>query len=138
MDALAGSSDQASLLAASCSLDWPAALADIGCVISGFRRDGDEICALLKSYAVLRRSSVTTFKDNLSVSSSRVKKSQKKWLSRNIGTGLPLNAAQYCRRAQISSMMDVFAPISNKCEVIDTNFSIHHVGFAYLCHLNQI
>ena len=45
---------------------------DVICVISGFRRDVDEICALLRCYAVLNGSSVPTFQDNLSVPSSRV------------------------------------------------------------------
>jgi hypothetical protein len=44
------------------------------CVISGFRRDGNEICALLGYYAVQSENSVLTFWNNLSVPSSRVKK----------------------------------------------------------------
>jgi hypothetical protein len=63
-----------------------------------------EICALLGYYAALNGSSGPTFWDNLSVSTSRVKKS-KTWaefltledgndrLSRNVGTELPLNGA---------------------------------------------
>jgi hypothetical protein len=47
-------------------------------VLSGFRHDVDEICALLGYYAALSRTSVLTFRDNLSVPSSRVKKSNKK------------------------------------------------------------
>jgi hypothetical protein len=46
------------------------------CVISGFRRDVHEICALLGYYIALSGSSVPTFRDNLSVPSLRVKKSQ--------------------------------------------------------------
>jgi hypothetical protein len=42
--------------------------------ISGFRRHADEICALLGHYAALSGSSVSTFQDNLSIASSRVKK----------------------------------------------------------------
>jgi hypothetical protein len=45
------------------------------CVISGFRRDVDEICALLGYYTALNGSSVPTFRDNLSVPYSRVKNS---------------------------------------------------------------
>jgi hypothetical protein len=41
--------------------------------IWGYRRDGDEICALRRYYAALSSSSVPTFRDNLSVTSSRVK-----------------------------------------------------------------
>jgi hypothetical protein len=45
--------------------------------ISGVCCDVDEICALLGYYAALSASSVPTFRDNLSVPSSRVKKSKK-------------------------------------------------------------
>jgi hypothetical protein len=45
-------------------------------VISGFRRAVDEISALLRCDAALSGSSVPTFRDNLSVPSSRVKKSK--------------------------------------------------------------
>ena len=44
------------------------------CVISGSRRDVNEICALLGYYAAYSGSSVPTFRDNLSVPSPRVKK----------------------------------------------------------------
>jgi hypothetical protein len=43
-------------------------------VISGFRRDVDDICDLLGYYAALCGSSVPTFRDNLSFPSSTVKK----------------------------------------------------------------
>jgi hypothetical protein len=75
-----------------------------------FRSDVDESCPLLGCYAALSDSSVPTFRDNLLVLSSRVKKSMSKCkkdldldflaleegtdrLSRNFGTELPLNAA---------------------------------------------
>jgi hypothetical protein len=48
--------------------------------MSGFGRDVDEICVLLEYYAALSGSSVPTFRDNLSVPSSRIKKS-KTWIS---------------------------------------------------------
>jgi hypothetical protein len=48
------------------------------CLISGFRHDVDEICFLLGYYTALSGSSLPMFRDNLSVSSSRVKKSKKK------------------------------------------------------------
>jgi hypothetical protein len=41
--------------------------------IPGFLRDADEICAVLGHYLVLSAGSVPTFRDNLSVPSSRVK-----------------------------------------------------------------
>jgi hypothetical protein len=77
-------------------------------VISGLPRDVDEIGALLECYAASSGNPLPTFRDNVSVPSSRVKKSKKKiknfsdfltledgtdTLSRNVGTGLPLDAA---------------------------------------------
>jgi hypothetical protein len=50
-------------------------------VISGFRRHVDKICTLLGYYAASNGSFVPTFRDNLSVPSSRVKKSKKKFLT---------------------------------------------------------
>jgi len=46
-------------------------------VISGFRRDVNEICALLGSYETYSGNSVPTFRDNLSVPSSRFKNPKK-------------------------------------------------------------
>ena len=43
------------------------------CVISGFRREVDEKCALLPCYAACSGNSLPTSRDNLSVSSSKVK-----------------------------------------------------------------
>jgi hypothetical protein len=45
-------------------------------VISGFRRDVDDICALLGYYAALSGNSLPTLRDNLAVPSSRVGKSK--------------------------------------------------------------
>jgi hypothetical protein len=47
-------------------------------VISGVQRGVDEMCALLGYYAASRGNSLPTFRDILSVSSSRVNKSEKK------------------------------------------------------------
>jgi hypothetical protein len=47
-------------------------------VISGFRRDADKVCALLRHYAALSGSSVATFRDILSLPYSRVKTYKKK------------------------------------------------------------
>jgi hypothetical protein len=47
-------------------------------VISGLRRDVDEICSLLGYFATCSGSSVPTFRNTLSVPYSRVKKSKKK------------------------------------------------------------
>jgi len=43
-------------------------------VISGFRRKVDEICCLLGYYAANSSNSLSTFRDSLSVPSSRIKK----------------------------------------------------------------
>jgi hypothetical protein len=45
------------------------------CVISGFRREVDENCALLGCYAAGGGNSLATFRHNLSVPSSKVKDS---------------------------------------------------------------
>jgi hypothetical protein len=47
-------------------------------VISDFRRDIDELCPLLGYYEAPSRNSVSTFRGNLLVASSRVEKSKKK------------------------------------------------------------
>jgi hypothetical protein len=47
-------------------------------VISGFHRDADEICSLLGHYAVWSGNPIPTFRDNVSVAYSRVKKPKKK------------------------------------------------------------
>jgi hypothetical protein len=74
-------------------------------VISGFRRDVDEIFALLGCYAASNANALPTFRYSVSVPSSRVKKSNEaSWdfltledgtdtLSRNVGKGLSLGAA---------------------------------------------
>jgi hypothetical protein len=46
-------------------------------MISGFHRDADEICALLGYNAASSSNPVPTFWENISVPSSRVKKSKK-------------------------------------------------------------
>jgi hypothetical protein len=46
-------------------------------VTSGFRRDADEICSLLGHNAVSSGNPLPTFRDNVSVPSSNVKKSKK-------------------------------------------------------------
>jgi hypothetical protein len=57
-------------------------------VISGLRRDVDEICALLGYYAASNGNPSATFRHEVSVRSLRIKK-----LSRNVGKGLPFDAA---------------------------------------------
>ena len=50
-------------------------------VISGFRRDVDEICALLGCYAAYSGNSLRTFRYNLAVPSSKVNNSNLCWIS---------------------------------------------------------
>jgi len=47
-----------------------------GLMISGFRRDLDEICTLLGYYTAYSGNNLPTFRDNLSTSSSRAKKNR--------------------------------------------------------------
>jgi hypothetical protein len=65
-------------------------------MISGFRRDVDDICALLGYYAAPSGNPLPTLRD-VSVPFSRVKKYKTleygtDTLSRNVGKGLPLDA----------------------------------------------
>jgi hypothetical protein len=60
-------------------------------VISGFRRDADEICPLL-GYNAASSGDFLTLVDGTDT------------LSRNVGKGLPLDAALYPRRTQFSKM----------------------------------
>jgi hypothetical protein len=53
-------------------------------VISGFRRDVDEICALLAYYTALNGNPLLVFLESVLVPSSRVKMSKKKKASKKI------------------------------------------------------
>jgi len=73
------------------------------CVSSGFHLDTEDICIILGYYAAYSSNSVPTFRGNLTVPSSRVKKSKNnelldprrrdKMLSRNFVKELPLISA---------------------------------------------
>ena len=72
----------------------------VKCVISGFCSHVDDTCALVEYYALQSGKSSTTFRENLSAPSSRVKKSNSLTpedgtysLSPNFVKDLPLNAA---------------------------------------------
>jgi hypothetical protein len=54
-------------------------------VILGFCHDVDGMCALLVYYTALSGSYVPTFRNNLSVPSSRVKKSKQKKKKKKVG-----------------------------------------------------
>jgi hypothetical protein len=55
-------------------------------VNSGFRREVDIICALLEYYVPRSDNSLPTFRDNILVPSSRVKKSKKDFFTLEDGT----------------------------------------------------
>jgi hypothetical protein len=59
-------------------------------VVSGFRRDVDVICALLGYYAALSDNTLPTFRDNIV---PIFKGQDGTETSRNVGKGLPLDAA---------------------------------------------
>jgi hypothetical protein len=56
-------------------------------VISGFRRDVDEFCALLTYYAASNGNTLPTFLDFLTLEDGT------DWFFRNVGKGLPFDAA---------------------------------------------
>jgi hypothetical protein len=70
---------------------------------SGFRRNVDEICALLRCYGALSGNPLPTFRDKVSAPSLRAKKSNEAhflilkdgtdMLCRNVSKGLPLDTA---------------------------------------------
>jgi len=60
-------------------------------MISGFRREGDEICALLGYYVAYRGNSLPTFRDRLLGFLTLGDGTD--GLSRKVGTELPLYAA---------------------------------------------
>jgi hypothetical protein len=67
------------------------------CLVSGIRRDVDNICALLGYYAASCGNCLPTFQNNVSVPSSRVNsptlEDSTDKLSRNVGKQLPYDAA---------------------------------------------
>jgi hypothetical protein len=78
-------------------------------VISGFRRDVDEICTLLGCYAASSGNPLPTLRDSVSVQFQGSRTLQEdltfedgnNTLSRNVGKRLPLDTPQYPRIAQI-------------------------------------
>jgi hypothetical protein len=87
-------------------------------VVSGFSRDVDEICAPLGYYTALIGSSLQTFRENLSVPSSRLKMSKKtSWTSSPLKMG-PIGCAEkyvdhsiYCSTASPKIMCCNLLPI---------------------------
>jgi hypothetical protein len=74
-------------------------------VISGFRREADEICALLGYYAAFSGSYVSTFRDIILVQVFSTLEEGTDILSRNVGAELQLSTTYYTRRTHISPEM---------------------------------
>ena len=72
-------------------MQWFFQLTKIYCAISGFLHEADEICALLGYYTAYSGNFLLSFRDNLSVSSSRVKIS---WLLKTGPIGGPETAVR--------------------------------------------
>jgi hypothetical protein len=76
-------------------------------VISGFRRDVDEFCYLSGCYGASSGKPSPTFLDSVPVPSSRIigltLEDGTGTLSRNVGEGLPLDAAKLPRGAKLSA-----------------------------------
>jgi len=70
-------------------------------LISGFRREVDKICAFVGYYAAYSGNFLPTFRDNLPLPPSKGQDEIYR-LSPNVSKELPLHAAYYPRRAQIS------------------------------------
>jgi hypothetical protein len=70
------------------------------CVTSGFCREVHEICALLGYYSSYSGNSLPTFRDNIWVPSSRIKKPNSSWISWSLGRGLVSCAAKAVRNYQ--------------------------------------
>jgi hypothetical protein len=62
-------------------------------LVSDFRRDVDEICALLGCYTASSGDSLPTFRDNVSVQSLLTFEYGTDAFSQNVGKRLPLDAA---------------------------------------------
>jgi hypothetical protein len=79
-------------------------------VTSDFHRDVDEICALLGHYAASNGNPLPTFRDNVSVPTSRVKKSKNK-RSVSSWTSWPLNLGP--TRCPETSVKDYHSTLPN-------------------------
>jgi len=84
-------------------------------VISNFHSEVDENCSILGHYTASNGNSLLTFRDNISVPSSRVKNSSildseygTDRLFRNVGKKLSLLAALWPRRGQFSGSVTVY------------------------------
>jgi hypothetical protein len=85
-------------------IGFPQSMMKVTYEISDFRREADENCALMGFYTANSGNSLQTFRNNLSIPSSRVKNQRSKQLgfftfedgtnssSRNVGKELPLHS----------------------------------------------
>jgi hypothetical protein len=81
-----------------------------GCVIAGFRCHVDEIWTLPGYYAASLGNSVPTFRDNLSVSSSQIKKYKTSWLLKMRPIDCPETSAQNYRTIWSLKMRPIDSP----------------------------
>jgi len=90
-----------------------------------------EICAFAGYYAASSGNSLPTFRCNLSVPSLRVKASKDgtKRLYRNVGKELPLKAAIYFRRTQIS--FSRWKPVMTRI-VLYSHMYLHNYAFTII------
>jgi len=103
---------------------------NISCVISGFRRQIDENCALLSYYAACSGNFLSAFWENLSVPSNswRLKMGLDRFY-RNVGKKLPLRNSSEERSSQnIKSWLNIIA--------VHT-VSEHGGGAAFICKVNS-
>jgi hypothetical protein len=117
-------------------------------MISGCCHDADDICALVGYYAARNGNLLPTFRDNVSVPSSRVKKSKKpSWLLKMGPIGCPetsvqsyhstlRNIAEECRSPQffLSSLMNSFCfLVSNLHYFCMQNLTDNQIRWVKIC-----
>jgi hypothetical protein len=87
---------------------------DLKIVASGFRRVVNEICALLGYYATSSGNPFTTFRDNVSVPSSKVKKFKKaSWLLKTQkGADLISRSGCWFKRSHVRLSVSIKGPAS--------------------------
>jgi hypothetical protein len=90
-------------------------LQEMNIAVSGFRRDVDEICALLGYYAASSGNPLPTFRDNVSVPSPSVKTSN--FLTLGGGTSIKVyhctlrNTAAECRSQDVNKYSSVVCKV---------------------------
>jgi hypothetical protein len=80
-----------------------------------FRRDAGELCVLLVYYAASNGNPLQTFRDNVSVPSSRVKKSKSSWTSWPLKMG-PIR----CPETSVNDYHSTLRNIPEECNLIES------------------